>query len=54
MTGIRQGAGGWWIVTYPSGIVDRAGDWDIAMELVASYYSHVVTSTNDLVAYRHA
>lgn len=47
---IRKGHGGWWIVTYPGGIVDHAGTWDIAMELVASYYSHVVTSTNDIVA----
>jgi hypothetical protein len=51
---IHKGEGGWWIVRYPSGTVDHAGDWDTAMALVGSYYQHVVTSTNDLVAYSHA
>lgn len=28
---------GWWVVRYPSGVVDRCSTWRLAIELVKSY-----------------
>jgi hypothetical protein len=50
---IFKGQSGWWIVRYPSGYIDRAGNWDVAMGLVDSYYNNIATSTNDAMEYRY-
>jgi hypothetical protein len=50
---IFKGQSGWWIVRYPNSGIDRAGNWNLAMGLVDSYYKHIVTSTNDVVAYSY-
>jgi hypothetical protein len=44
---IHKGRGGWWHVVYASGLVDRCGDWDLALEMVESYYTNRVKSPTD-------